>query len=169
MVVVTLTIVPEKVSPLLLALVAGGFTMLGVMLKIGYDSLAAYRASKSEALSRFASERGAYERFFAAVQRQRDYYGSLKEIADAHRLGVEIPQERLASFPNSSMREVVKGLEEVRRLARTYGEHTMVTLLLELGVPPHVVQAIARHAHVDITLKIYTHQPRRHAGGGKAP
>jgi integrase len=35
--------------------------------------------------------------------------------------------------------------------------HTMVTLLLELGVPPHVVQAIARHAHVDITLKIYAH------------
>ena len=24
-------------------------------------------------------------------------------------------------------------------------------------VPPHIVQAIARHAHVDITLKIYAH------------
>ncbi|MGI5237007.1 tyrosine-type recombinase/integrase [Dactylosporangium sp. CA-139066] len=35
--------------------------------------------------------------------------------------------------------------------------HTMVTLLLELGVPPHLVQAIARHADVDITLKIYAH------------
>jgi integrase len=35
--------------------------------------------------------------------------------------------------------------------------HTVVTLLLELGVPPHLVQAIARHAHVDITLKIYAH------------
>jgi integrase len=35
--------------------------------------------------------------------------------------------------------------------------HTMVTLLLDLGVPPHLVQAIARHAHVDITLKIYAH------------
>jgi hypothetical protein len=50
----------------------------------------------------------------------------------------------------------------------------MVTLLLNLGVPPHLVQAIARHAHdpieqrhrvrghrsadhVDITLKIYPH------------
>ncbi|WP_243420965.1 tyrosine-type recombinase/integrase [Micromonospora globispora] len=35
--------------------------------------------------------------------------------------------------------------------------HTMVTLLLDLGVPPHLVQAIARHAHVDVTLKIYAH------------
>jgi integrase len=35
--------------------------------------------------------------------------------------------------------------------------HTMVTLLLDLGVPPHLVQAIARHADVDITLKIYAH------------
>ncbi|GAA4567856.1 hypothetical protein GCM10023176_21050 [Micromonospora coerulea] len=35
--------------------------------------------------------------------------------------------------------------------------HTMVTLLLDLGVSPHLVQAIARHAHVDITLKIYAH------------
>ncbi len=35
--------------------------------------------------------------------------------------------------------------------------HTMVTLLLDLGVPPHVVQALARHADVEITLKIYAH------------
>ncbi|WJK37052.1 site-specific integrase [Solwaraspora sp. WMMA2065] len=35
--------------------------------------------------------------------------------------------------------------------------HTVVSLLMELGVPPHVVQAIARHADVKITLKIYAH------------
>jgi integrase len=35
--------------------------------------------------------------------------------------------------------------------------HTMVTQLLDLGAPPHLVQAIARHADVDITLKIYAH------------
>lgn len=35
--------------------------------------------------------------------------------------------------------------------------NNMVTLLLELGVSPHLVQAIARHAHVDITLMIYAH------------
>ncbi|MEH1011727.1 site-specific integrase [Micromonospora sp. CPCC 206060] len=35
--------------------------------------------------------------------------------------------------------------------------HTVVSLLMEMGVPPHVVQAIARHADVKITLKIYAH------------
>ena len=35
--------------------------------------------------------------------------------------------------------------------------HTVVSLLMELGTPPHVVQAIARHADVNITLKIYAH------------
>ncbi len=35
--------------------------------------------------------------------------------------------------------------------------HTVVSLLMELGVPPHVVQAIARHADVKLTLKIYSH------------
>ena len=35
--------------------------------------------------------------------------------------------------------------------------HTVVSLLLELGTPPHVVQAIARHADIDVTMTIYAH------------
>lgn len=35
--------------------------------------------------------------------------------------------------------------------------HTMVTLLLELNVPPHVVQAIAGHADIEVTMKVYAH------------
>jgi integrase len=35
--------------------------------------------------------------------------------------------------------------------------HTVVSLLLELGTPPHVVQAIALHADLDVTMKIYAH------------
>lgn len=35
--------------------------------------------------------------------------------------------------------------------------HTAVGLLLALGVPPHVVQAIARHADAEITLAIHAH------------
>jgi integrase len=35
--------------------------------------------------------------------------------------------------------------------------HTVVTLLLELDTPPHVVQAIARHADLDVTMNIYAH------------
>ena len=32
-----------------------------------------------------------------------------------------------------------------------------MSLLLELGTPPHVVQAIARHADLDVTMRIYAH------------
>ena len=35
--------------------------------------------------------------------------------------------------------------------------HTVVTLLLDLGTPPHLVQAIARHADIDVTMKVYAH------------
>lgn len=35
--------------------------------------------------------------------------------------------------------------------------HTMVTLLLEWGTPPHIVQAIARHAGIEVTMKVYAH------------
>jgi integrase len=37
--------------------------------------------------------------------------------------------------------------------------HTVVSVLMDLGVPPHVVQAIARHSDVKITLRIYAHEP----------
>ena len=35
--------------------------------------------------------------------------------------------------------------------------HTVVSLLLALGTPPYIVQAIARHADLDVTLSIYAH------------
>ncbi|MGW0431968.1 tyrosine-type recombinase/integrase [Micromonospora sp. NPDC003197] len=35
--------------------------------------------------------------------------------------------------------------------------HAVVSLLMELGVPPHVGQAIARHTDLKITLKVYAH------------
>jgi integrase len=53
--------------------------------------------------------------------------------------------------------------EGVRALAGLPGvrlhdlRHTVVSLLLELGTPPHVVQAIARHADLDVTMRIYAH------------
>ena len=35
--------------------------------------------------------------------------------------------------------------------------HTCITLLLTLGVPPHTVQAIAGHSHINVTMRIYAH------------
>ncbi len=35
--------------------------------------------------------------------------------------------------------------------------HTCVSLLLDLGVPPHVVQEIVGHSAIDVTMTIYAH------------
>lgn len=35
--------------------------------------------------------------------------------------------------------------------------HTCATLLLRLGVPPHIVQAIVGHADIHVTMTIYAH------------
>lgn len=35
--------------------------------------------------------------------------------------------------------------------------HSMVTLLLVLGVAPHIVQALARHSGMEITMQVYAH------------
>ncbi|WP_242424910.1 tyrosine-type recombinase/integrase, partial [Frankia sp. EI5c] len=35
--------------------------------------------------------------------------------------------------------------------------HTCVTLLLNAGVPPHVVREIAGHSAIDVTMEIYAH------------
>jgi hypothetical protein len=110
----------QQVSPVLLALIAGGFTLLGVLLKIGDDSLAARRASKSEAVARFAPERrDAYEKFLALVQRQRDYDKALHALAEAHRRGDDVPDERLETFPPSPMQELVEALRVGRSTPRT--------------------------------------------------
>ncbi|WP_433801654.1 tyrosine-type recombinase/integrase [Actinomycetospora sp. CA-084318] len=60
-------------------------------------------------------------------------------------------------------RNLGRDFEKVRELAGLPGvrlhdlRHTVVSLLLGLGTPPHVVQAIARHAHIDVTMSIYAH------------
>lgn len=60
-------------------------------------------------------------------------------------------------------RNLGRDFEKVRELAGLTGvrlhdlRHTVVSLLLGLGTPPHVVQAIARHAHIDVTMSIYAH------------
>jgi integrase len=35
-----------------------------------------------------------------------------------------------------------------------------VTLLLDAGVPPHIVQAIAGHSGIEVTMTIYGHAAR---------
>lgn len=35
--------------------------------------------------------------------------------------------------------------------------HTCVTLLLDLGAPPHVVRDIVGHSDIEVTMTIYAH------------
>lgn len=35
--------------------------------------------------------------------------------------------------------------------------HTCVSLLLDLGVPPHIVREIAGHSALEVTMTIYAH------------
>ena len=110
-----------QVSPLVLAIIAGVFTLLGVLLKIGYDWLAARRASKKESLTRFAPERrDAYERFLDALTLERGYWAALHDLNEAHRRGEAVPQDRMDNFPPSPMKQLVDALDEVRRVGRTY-------------------------------------------------
>jgi len=46
------------------------------------------------------------------------------------------------------------GLEKVRFHDL---RHTCITLLLSMGTAPHIVQAIAGHSHIDVTMTIYAH------------
>jgi integrase len=49
---------------------------------------------------------------------------------------------------------VVAGLGEMRFHDL---RHSCVSLLLRLGVPPHIVQAIVGYADVQVTMAIYAH------------
>jgi integrase len=74
--------------------------------------------------------------------------------------GLVFPSERGTPMEPTNLSRAFAILREAAGLpgVRLHDlRHTVVSLLMELGVPPHVVQAIARHADVKITLKVYAH------------
>jgi hypothetical protein len=112
-----------SVSPLVLSLVAGGFTTFGVVLTIGYDAIAARRAVRKEGLERFASERrDAYEWFLESSKKQLEADKATYALIEAHHKDgkAEISDEEKSAFPPSAMAELVTALEQIRRLARNY-------------------------------------------------
>lgn len=42
--------------------------------------------------------------------------------------------------------------------------HTRVSLLLDLGVPPHIVREIVGHSAIEVTMTIYAHASWRRTG-----
>ncbi len=127
----------QTVSPLILACVAGGFTTLGVVLKISYDSLAAHKASKDAGIERFADERReAYEKFYELVQRQLAGDRALYALLEAHHKEGknELSEEEKAAIPPSAMAELITTLAQVRRLARTYSVIVAAEAIVQLFV-----------------------------------
>jgi hypothetical protein len=124
----------EAASPLVLTLVAGGFTTVGVALKIGYDTMAARRLAKGAGLDRFAQERReAYERFYTQVQQQRKRTNALRELIVASLDGrTDISDEEQAAFPLPVLDELITSLDELRRLARLYSVITAAEAILQL-------------------------------------
>jgi integrase len=45
----------------------------------------------------------------------------------------------------------------LKESACTTPRHTCVSLLLDLGVPPHVVREIVGHSDIEVTMTIYGH------------
>jgi hypothetical protein len=127
----------QTVSPLVLALIAGGFTTFGVIIKIGYDIIAARRAYKTAGLERFADERRqAYERFYELVQKQLKRDRALYALLEAHyKEGkTEISDEEKQAVPPTFLGELIETLDEMRRLARIYSVITSAEAILRLFV-----------------------------------
>ncbi|MBQ1054210.1 site-specific integrase [Micromonospora sp. C32] len=91
-------------------------------------------------------------------ERQQAERAGLAEIWKDHDL--VFPSERGTPMEPTNLSRSFARLRETAGLpgVRLHDlRHTVVSLLMELGVPPHVVQAIARHADVKVTLKVYAH------------
>jgi hypothetical protein len=124
----------EAVPPLVLALVAGGFTTFGVLAKIAFDALAARRATKSESVDRFATERrAAYETFYSLVQQQRKRENAIRELIVAKEQGkTDVSDQEAAAFPPTVLGELITANDQVRRLARSYSVITAAEAIVQL-------------------------------------
>lgn len=124
----------QETSALTLTLVAGGFTTVGVVAKIAYDSVAAHRVGRARGLERFSEERrAAYDEFLNAVERQRAYNRSLRRLMDRARAGeTAMTDEEREAFPESPLKDLVGALERIRRLARGYSVITAAQSIVQL-------------------------------------
>lgn len=124
----------QQVSPLLIGLIVGCFTILGVVLKIVYDSLAARRAAQKDRLERFAPERReAYDRFLQLVRDERLYQAALRSLAEEHHNGrTDMSEKDQEAFPASPMPHLVATLDSIRRLARNYAVITTAEAIVRL-------------------------------------
>jgi len=91
-------------------------------------------------------------------ERQAEERGALAEVWQEN--GLVFPSALGTPMEPTNLSRAFARLRETAGLpgVRLHDlRHTVVSLLMELGAQPHVVQAIARHADVKLTLKVYAH------------
>jgi len=77
---------------------------------------------------------------------------------DAH--GLVFPSRRGTPMEPDNLRRSWSAIRQTAHLGAIRFHdlrHTCVTLLLDLGVPPHIVREIVGHSDIEITMTIYAH------------
>lgn len=101
-------------------LIASGSAIGGILIKMIYDSVGARIESKCANADRFLVERkAAYEQFWSSQKKVVDHDRQLHDVTLLARAGKNVKPEVIEKFPPSSMGDLVAGLEEIRRVART--------------------------------------------------
>jgi hypothetical protein len=112
----------SAVSSLMIAIVAGLFTLLGVALKMIYDYLSERARNKRELIHHILpARREAYDAFIEAETRERAYVKRLNELYLRHLAGeVEMNQAEQDGFPPSALPDLIAAGNRIELVAGDY-------------------------------------------------
>ena len=95
-----------------------------------------------------------------AEHRKRQFAERFEAWPDWEDHGLVFPSRRGTPIEPDNLRRSWSAIRERAGLGPTRFHdlrHTGVTLLLDLGTPPHVVQEIVGHSAIEVTMTIYAH------------
>lgn len=112
----------SAVSPLMVAIVAGLFTLLGVVLKMLYDYLSDRARNRRELIHQILpARREAYDAFIEAEKRERAYISRLNDLYQRHLAGeVEMTQAEQDDFPQSALPDLIAARDRIELVAGDY-------------------------------------------------
>lgn len=109
-------------SPLVVAAIAGAFTLVGIALKMLFDYWSERARTRRELRKDvMPARREAYDAFIDAERRQRAYIKALAALYRRHLSGeTELSQEEQESFGASALPELVSALDRIEVVAGDY-------------------------------------------------
>lgn len=112
----------SAVSPLIVAIVAGLFTLLGVVLKMLYDYLSDRAKNRREFIHQILpARREAYDAFIETEKRERAYISRLNDLYQRHLAGVvEMSQAEQDDFPESALPDLIAARDRIELVAGDY-------------------------------------------------